>query len=73
MNIDITTTPQPCDRDFFIPPMPENASLAFAYIKFQQYGDISPTDEALLRGTVFGELYMPYQPAKRRSRDGCIK
>ena len=33
---------------------------AQAYVPFQQFNEIFPPDKALMHGTVFPELYMPY-------------
>ena len=73
MDNETCMTLKDCASDCTIDPMPNDAKLAFAYVKFQQYGNISDREEALARGTVFGELYMPYNCAKRRSNDGCCK
>ena len=73
MDNEICMTHKDYASDCTIDPMPNDAKLAFAYVKFQQYGNISDREEALARGTVFGELYMPYNCAKRRSNDGCCK
>jgi hypothetical protein len=35
--------------------------LAHAYIPFQQFGEIYHPKEALCKGTLFKELYMPYK------------
>ena len=35
-------------------------SLAMAYVKDQQYGKVYEPREALGRGTLFPELYMPF-------------
>lgn len=37
--------------------------LAQAYIPFQQFGNLYPPEESLKKGTLFPDLYRPY--------DGC--
>jgi len=71
--MDNETCITPRQPDCTIDEMPEHATLAFAYIKFQQYCNITERDEALARGTVFGDLYMPYNCNKRRTDNGCCK
>ena len=39
-----------------IPFMPENPRYAFAYVPFQQYGNLYPTNNALYKGTIFKDL-----------------
>lgn len=39
--------------------------LAHAYVPFQQFSDSYPPAEALRRGTLFPELWMPYRPGCR--------
>lgn len=41
--------------------LPENASLAMAYVPFQQWGDVYSMDEALNRGTLFPDLEFPFE------------
>ncbi len=38
-----------------------NFKLATAYIPFQNYGQIYSPQEALTKGTLFPQLYRPYQ------------
>jgi len=38
--------------------------LARAYIPFQHYTTSYPLPEALRKGTLFPELWIPYQPGK---------
>lgn len=35
--------------------------LAKAYVPYQQYQNLYTVDEALYRGTIFKDLYQPYQ------------
>lgn len=44
-----------------IPVMPDNPMLAEAFIPYQVYMGILPAMEGLHKGTVFQELYRPYQ------------
>ena len=39
--------------------------LAHAYVPFQQYTDHFTPEEALQKGTLFPELWMPYRPGRR--------
>ncbi|QIB27069.1 spore coat associated protein CotJA [Caloranaerobacter azorensis] len=39
--------------------------LAKAYIPYQIMGKIYCHEEALKKGTIFPELYMPYKPVKK--------
>ncbi len=44
-----------------IPQMPEEMQYAYAYVRFQKYGNVYNADEALKNGTLFPELNMPYR------------
>ncbi|GAB6137234.1 spore coat associated protein CotJA [Halanaerobaculum tunisiense] len=44
------------ERDY-----PLQYELAEAYIPFQEYNSIYNSQEALSKGTIFPELYKPYQ------------
>jgi hypothetical protein len=46
---------------FGIPVMPDNPQLAEAYVPYQVYMGILPAMEGLHKGTIFPELYRPYQ------------
>lgn len=46
---------QKCECD-----MQERSPLAMAYIPDQEFRDIYPLSEALCKGTLFAELYMPF-------------
>ena len=39
--------------------------LAHAYVPFQRYVENYSPNEALAKGTLFPELWMPYKPGKR--------
>lgn len=39
--------------------------LARAYIIIQPYPQLFPLNEALAKGTIFPNLYQPYQPKER--------
>ena len=41
--------------------LPDNVSLAMAYVPFQQWGDVYSMDEALNRGTLFPDLEFPFE------------
>lgn len=41
-------------------PLPEELSLAMAYIPFQTYGDVFPAEKALEAGTLFPDLDKPF-------------
>ena len=49
-----------------LPSMGPDFKLARAYVPFQVMGKIFEPMKALLRGTIFPELYDPY-PKKKRS------
>lgn len=40
--------------------------LATAYVPYQELGRLFPLDEALHKGTIFPELYMPYHEECKR-------
>ncbi len=48
-----------------IPFMPACVKYANAYIPYQCYVQAYPLPEALMRGTLFPELYQPYIPEKK--------
>jgi len=52
-----------------LPSMEPEFKLARAYIKFQMMGKIFEPSKALLRGTIFPELYDPYSKKKRSVED----
>ncbi|AZO94175.1 spore coat associated protein CotJA [Iocasia frigidifontis] len=39
--------------------------LAHAYVPFQHYSEHYRPEQALMRGTLFPELWMPYRPGYR--------
>lgn len=39
--------------------------LAHAYVPFQSFTNSYSPEEALRRGTLFPELYMPYRPERK--------
>ena len=41
--------------------LPENASLAMAYVPFQQWNNVYSMDEALNKGTLFPDLEFPFE------------
>ncbi len=41
-------------------PLPEDLSLAIAYVVFQQTCDMVSSEEGFHRGTIFPELYKPW-------------
>lgn len=52
-----------------MPPMIKQPELAEAYIPYQQYTTSYPPPEALEKGTMFPELYRPYE--KSEGFRGC--
>ncbi len=44
----------------FPSPLPEDLSLAIAYVPFQQNSETVSSEEGFERGTVFKELYKPF-------------
>ncbi|NLL17615.1 MAG: spore coat associated protein CotJA [Clostridia bacterium] len=44
---------------------PPKLRLAMAYVPWQRYGRIFSPREALMKGTLFPELYRPYVPHYR--------
>ena len=44
--------------------------LARAYIPFQQMGNIFPLKEGLIKGTIFPELYRPYEKGPWANKEG---
>lgn len=56
--------PCPMPKKPNMPPMHkphDNKKLAHAYIPWQYYGVVYSNSEALKKGTLFPELYMPYK------------
>ncbi|AOY78333.1 hypothetical protein BJL90_10640 [Clostridium formicaceticum] len=49
-----------------IPFMPMYAMLAHAYVPYQTYVNAFPLTEALMKGTLFPELYQPYIEKDKR-------
>lgn len=43
-----------------IPFMPRHPKFAHAYVPYQTYMQAFPVSEALMKGTLFPELYHPY-------------
>lgn len=41
-------------------PLPDDLSLAIAYVVFQQNCDMVSSEEGFHRGTIFPELYKPF-------------
>ncbi len=48
-----------------IPAIPHEMRLAFAYIKYQQWGNTYAPCDALTAGTAFEALDMPYCPCRK--------
>ena len=44
--------------------IPKNPKLAFAYVPFQAYGNVYPAENALVHGTIFKELNIPFPQYK---------
>ena len=42
-------------------PLPDDLSLAIAYVVFQQNCDMVSSEEGFHRGTIFPELYKPFK------------
>jgi len=56
------------------PAIPENPILANAYVPYQTYRDTLTPAQALLQGTVFQELVMPYrQSVNTGSLEQCLQ
>ena len=52
---------EPSHRENKIPtPLPDDLSLAIAYVPFQQNCDAVSSEEGFHRGTIFPELYKPF-------------
>ncbi|HLV08578.1 MAG TPA: spore coat associated protein CotJA [Halanaerobiales bacterium] len=47
-------------------PGPDRMKLAHAYIPYQEFREAYSPEQALRRGTLFPELWMPYQPGRVR-------
>lgn len=43
-----------------LPPFPRDTVLAMAYVPFQKYGNLYPSEKALDAGTLFCELDKPF-------------
>lgn len=52
------------NSEFYIKPIPEDATVAMAYVPFQNARQLYPTDKALCVGTLFPELNKPFDPDK---------
>lgn len=44
----------------------DNMELAQAYVPFQKLGHIYSPEEGLIKGTIFPELYRPYEPRGKK-------
>ncbi|WP_034328840.1 spore coat associated protein CotJA [Alkaliphilus transvaalensis] len=53
-----------------IPFMPACVKLASAYVPYQCYMQAYPLPEALMKGTLFPELYQPYIPEEKLKKEG---
>jgi len=51
-------------RTVLCPECAERAGLARCNMKMQEIGQLFSKDTALLNGTVFPELFMPYEPER---------
>lgn len=52
------------------PPEKENSSsLAMAYVPYQQFGETFSLSEAISKGTIFPELYKPFQKGACRNHE----
>lgn len=49
------------------PPSRSGPALAIAYVPSQRFGDLYPMSEAIGKGTLFRDLFMPYREG------GCRK
>lgn len=49
----------------------KNVRLAAAYVPFQKLCTLLSPIEALSKGTVFPELYSPYNKTKKKKHDHC--
>ncbi|SET33235.1 Spore coat associated protein JA (CotJA) [Natronincola peptidivorans] len=49
-----------------IPFMPMYVKYAHAYVPYQTYMEAFPLTEAMMKGTLFPELYQPYIEEDRR-------
>ncbi len=47
-----------------------NLLLARAYVPFQRINQVFSPSEALMKGTLFPELYMPYDERKKMLEEG---
>lgn len=52
-------------QDYKTGPGMSHMKLAHAYVPFQRYTTNYPPQEALMKGTYFPDLYMPYRPGQR--------
>ncbi len=53
-----------------IPFMPVNPLLAHAYVPYQTFMTVYPLNEALMKGTLFPELYFPYVSEEKKWGEG---
>jgi hypothetical protein len=51
---------------------PKVDELARAYFKIQQFNRVFKPMEGLQKGTIFPELYRPYEPKSRTQRGGLL-
>lgn len=52
--------------DFFVQPLPDNATVTMAYVPFQNAGKLYSPEQAICMGTLFPELDKPFRAADRR-------
>lgn len=55
----------PINPELIIPVMPKDPQLAQAYVPYQVMCKIYEPMKALMKGTIFPELYRPYAKQKR--------
>lgn len=58
------------NSEFFINPIPKDASVTMAYVPYQNAGTLYAPEQALRAGTLFPELDKPFAPEKRKAGDG---
>lgn len=67
---DLPPTTQRGDSCPLTPSSRSGPALAIAYVPSQRFGDLYPMAEALGKGTLFRDLYMPYREGGGRK---CTK
>ena len=54
------------NSEFFIAPLPKDATVTMAYVPFQNADKLYSPEQAICMGTLFPELDKPFAPGNRK-------